>query len=535
MDARVLVIDDSPDITEVLTDILSKQGYQVESRRDGETGWKRLMDGAALKSPMPDLLLLDLMMPGIDGLTLLRRLRADERFTLLPVVILTAQADSETRLTALQAGANDYIPKPIQPLELLARVKALLGWKLAERLQQRRMERLIEAGRLLLSTLNLDEVLQRVMQIALSGMEAIGVSVWLRGSDGALECRAALGGAAERLVGLRVASEQGIVGWVLQQKQAALVADAQADPRFYRQIDEHTGFRTRDLAAVPLLVRGNCLGVLETVNKKQESFSPGDLAWLEVLAPLAAAAITNAHLFQELKQRTAQLQARNEDLDAFAHTVAHDLKNPLGGIIGFAEILEKRFADLDTVELRNYLHKIAQNGRKMGRIVDELLLLAGVRKTEAKIEPLNMAGIVAEATQRLSSMIEERQAKIILPKTWPTALGYGPWVEEVWINYLSNAIKYGGSPPRVEIGATKQPDGMICFWVQDNGPGLTPEAQARLFTPFTRLDQVRTEGHGLGLSIVRRIVEKLGGQVGVRSEVGRGSVFTFTLKSAPGE
>ncbi len=109
------------------------------------------------------------------------------------------------------------------------------------------------------------------------------------------------------------------------------------------------------------------------------------------------------------------------------------------------------------------------------------------------------------------------------------ALGYGPWVEEVWANYLSNAIQYGGRPPRVELGATEQADGMVRFWVRDNGPGLTPEEQARLFTPFTRLDQVRAKGHGLGLSIVRRIVEKLGGQVGVESEVGRGSVFTFTL------
>jgi len=81
----------------------------------------------------------------------------------------------------------------------------------------------------------------------------------------------------------------------------------------------------------------------------------------------------------------------------------------------------------------------------------------------------------------------------------------------------------------VELGATPQPDRMVRFWVRDNGPGLTPEEQALLFTPFTRLDQARAKGHGLGLSIVRRIVEKLGGQVGVESEVGKGSVFTFTL------
>jgi two-component system sensor histidine kinase/response regulator len=148
---------------------------------------------------------------------------------------------------------------------------------------------------------------------------------------------------------------------------------------------------------------------------------------------------------------------------------------------------------------------------------------------EAEMRPLDMASTVDEAQRRLTYMIEEHQAEIILPKSWPVALGYGPWVEEVWANYLSNAIQYGGRPPRVELGATVQADSQVCFWVRDNGPGLTPEEQARLFTPFTRLDQVRVKGHGLGLSIVQRIVEKLDGQVGVESQVGQGSVFTFTL------
>jgi len=234
---------------------------------------------------------------------------------------------------------------------------------------------------------------------------------------------------------------------------------------------------------------------------------------------------------ETLRQYAAELEARNEELDAFAHTVAHDLKNPLAGIVGFAHVLEENGTTLPDEELRRYLHTIAQRGRKMDNIIDELLLLTGVRKMEVEVGPLDMASIVAQARQRLADMIEEHQAEIILPDTWPVALGYGPWVEEVWVNYLSNAIKYGGRPLRVELGATVQPDGQVCFWVRDNGPGLTPVEQALLFTPFVRLDQVRIAGHGLGLSVVRRIMEKLGGQVGVESEVGRGSVFTFTLSS----
>jgi signal transduction histidine kinase len=101
----------------------------------------------------------------------------------------------------------------------------------------------------------------------------------------------------------------------------------------------------------------------------------------------------------------------------------------------------------------------------------------------------------------------------------------------VWVNYLSNALKYGGRPPRLELGYDIRPMGVARLWVRDNGDGIAPEVQARLFTPFTRLDQVRARGHGLGLSIVRRIVEKMGGQVGVISEgqTGLGSLFYFTL------
>ncbi len=147
----------------------------------------------------------------------------------------------------------------------------------------------------------------------------------------------------------------------------------------------------------------------------------------------------------------------------------------------------------------------------------------------AELVPMNMSHIVTEAKQRLLQMIETHQPEISLPDEWPTALGYAPWVEEVWVNYLSNAIKYGGRPPRLRLGAKTMPDGAVCFWIQDNGPGLTREDQARLFTPFTQLDRIRANGHGLGLSIVQRIVEKLNGQVGVVSQVGHGSVFTFTL------
>ncbi len=263
---------------------------------------------------------------------------------------------------------------------------------------------------------------------------------------------------------------------------------------------------------------------------------PPDVREMERVIAVAMARFDD---MMKLRQLNAELQAHNEELDTFDHTVAHDLKNPLSRIVGFAELLEESYSELPEQELRRCLRTIAKNGRKMGSIINELLLLAGVRKAEEIIpEPLDMASIVDEALERLTNLIETHQAQITLPESWPVALGHGPWIEEVWDNYISNAIKYGGRPPRVELGSDMlagnpgSPPTRIRFWVRDNGPGLTAEDRARLFSPFVQLSPARAQGHGLGLSIARRIVEKLGGQCAVESQMGQGSVFSFTLRAS---
>jgi two-component system sensor histidine kinase/response regulator len=235
---------------------------------------------------------------------------------------------------------------------------------------------------------------------------------------------------------------------------------------------------------------------------------------------------------QALREYASELEARNQELDAFAHTVAHDLKGPLSTGIGICSLLHDNWPELSAEQIDQLLQNIVRVTRKMDNIVEELLLLASVRKEEVEVTQIDMGAIVAGAQERLAHMITKHEVEVIVPDTWPPASGYGPWIEEVWTNYLSNAIRYGGRPPRVELGASPEPDHRVRFWVRDNGAGLTPEEQSRLFTPFSRLEQVRVKGHGLGLSIVRRIVEKLGGEVGVESEVGQGSVFSFTLPGA---
>lgn len=234
----------------------------------------------------------------------------------------------------------------------------------------------------------------------------------------------------------------------------------------------------------------------------------------------------------ELRKYSLQLKERNEELDAFSHTVAHDLKNPIGVVLGFANVIEESFSELSKEEILMYLSMITKSGLKSQQIIDSLLLFANVRKAEVKAEEINMKSVIEESLRRLSFILTDSKTNIIKPSKWPSSMGYSVWIEEVWTNYISNAIKYGGEQTELELGVdTKTEDGMIRFWVKDNGKGISKEDQVLLFKKFERLDQAATDGHGLGLSIVRRIIEKLGGQVGVESELGKGSLFYFTLPS----
>ncbi len=226
------------------------------------------------------------------------------------------------------------------------------------------------------------------------------------------------------------------------------------------------------------------------------------------------------------------LKKSNEELDAFAHTVAHDLRTPIGSIIGFADILNGSSGLLSNDERHNFLLNILDSGSKTLQILDSLLLLTNVRKADAPAESIMMEEIVDETVKRLSLQISKSNAKIFYPPSWPDSIGYAPWVEEILVNYISNAIKYGGNSPEISIGANiiKSNDkDMVRYWVRDNGPGISNDDQKLLFRQFERLNQAKIKGHGLGLSIVRRIAEKLGGCSGVKSELGKGCLFYFTL------
>ncbi len=253
-----------------------------------------------------------------------------------------------------------------------------------------------------------------------------------------------------------------------------------------------------------------------------------------------------ADLQSQLRERTIQIQ----EMDTYAYTVAHGLKTPLS-VITFASemLLQSESSGVPDPDAPELLESINRMGYKMAHIIENLLTLTGLSQADVVEEPLEMARILDDVQERLASTLAESKATIIFaspPESWPQAKGSRPLVEEVWENFIGNAIKYGSTPPRIELGAKpfeesaeenieeNIEESMVQFWIRDNGHGIPALSQEQIFEPFNRLHINLADGHGLGLTIVDRIVRKLHGQVAVESTgiPGEGSTFSFTLPAA---
>jgi two-component system sensor histidine kinase/response regulator len=222
----------------------------------------------------------------------------------------------------------------------------------------------------------------------------------------------------------------------------------------------------------------------------------------------------------DLRQRVARLQRFCGDLDAFAYTVAHDLKRPLSLILGYSDLMISEHETASKEELVACLRAIDQSAQKMNASINELMLLVHLRDEEGiSLTPLDMGNIVAEALSRLNFIIQRREIKITQPVRWPRALGYAPWVEEVWYAFISEILRVDASPLHIDIGASEETQGKARFWAQVSDRDFTPEQQALLGQVIG----------GFKSDLVKQILKKLGGTFGAVGDSGYGGELYFTL------
>jgi PAS domain S-box-containing protein len=242
----------------------------------------------------------------------------------------------------------------------------------------------------------------------------------------------------------------------------------------------------------------------------------------------------NSELEQRVMERTAQLISANKELESFSYSVSHDLRAPLRAISGFSEIIARRHrADLNE-EGRHYFDNIVQASERMGHLIDDLLTYSRLGRTGVQLEPVSLAGVLADLARDLKGHMDELHGTISIVESLPEVTGDRTLLRQIFSNLLENAFKYHkeGLPSRVEV--TCRLDGNhVIVRVNDNGIGIPAEYQDKIFNIFQRLhSEEEYDGTGIGLATVKKSVELLGGNVWVESKVGEGSTFSIRLRKS---
>jgi PAS domain S-box-containing protein len=241
--------------------------------------------------------------------------------------------------------------------------------------------------------------------------------------------------------------------------------------------------------------------------------------------------LLNNLLEQRIRRRTAELEASNEDLRSFAHSLAHDLRGPLASIDGFSAQLERALADSLDDRSAHYLRRVRAGVRQMSDLTDGLLALADLARTELRHESVDLSRLARAIAARLRDHEPARDVEIVIEDTAPAA-GDPRLLGNVMENLLGNAWKFSAlkSPARIRFWSDAMAEGGSCWHVEDNGAGFDPAFAPKLFNPFQRLHaSTEFEGHGIGLALVRKIVARHGGRIWADGAAGRGAVFHFTL------
>ncbi|MCA9937322.1 MAG: GAF domain-containing sensor histidine kinase [Anaerolineales bacterium] len=377
------------------------------------------------------------------------------------------------------------------------------------------LKRLIEIAIQLSSTLELKQLLHLVIHSVVELTETEVASILLMDKQtGELHFVAATN---ETRVHNVVVPLNSIAGWIVLNGKPLILEDVQSDPRFYAGVDDVIGFRTRSLLGVPLMNKGEVIGVLEAINKHHDKpFSEQDAALLMALASQAAVAIENARLFQQ------------SDLIA---EILHEFKTPLMTIIAASEMLQQGRLPEETN--RQLIGMVYQESGRLSQMTRDFLDWAHLESgrmhlAQENVEIPPLIGDVIQATQAGAAGMNVTITSALPPDT-PPLIGDRERLRQVLLNLVTNAIKYNRRGGQVRITVSQQEQELLLS-ISDSGHGIPAAHLPHLFERFYRVPgNEGIEGSGLGLSISQKIVQEHGGQIEVRSREGEGSTFTCRL------
>jgi signal transduction histidine kinase/DNA-binding response OmpR family regulator len=562
---RILVVDDEPLIRRAVADYLEDCGYETVTAADGAEGLAKARDGRF------HAVLVDLRMPQVDGLEVIATLKNEQPE--LPIVVVSGTGVLNDAIEAMRQGAWDYITKPVQDIEEiqvtvervmeraqlreerdryqreLERLNRSLEAEVQRqtqdlRMQNRELAALNSVSYAISDPLDLDTMLNRATTAAMRAVEADGGVVrLLNPAAGQLVIAAARGFPESYLSSVRaVPFGEGIIGQVARDGRPYVVGNSIDDPWLSQLWDEGL----RSFLCVPLRAgqreggKHPIVGTLLVVTQAERSFKTHEVDLLTTIGNQIGVAVARAQYAADLRESNIQLEQANIELlqldtlrEQFIQNVAHELRTPLALVRGYVEMLAR--GELDPEEQKVALEVTSRRVQVLVELVEAITTLQDLGAKPVHIETVSPAELIETACQMtaqraVSAGIELRREQFLDLVPFP---GDFTRLSQALHQLLDNACKFSPENTGVTVTARVDSDeGTMCISVADHGIGIPPEEQERVFERFYQVDGGLTRrygGTGLGLALVREIVEAHGGTVSVESEVGVGSTFTLHL------